>query len=149
MVLHLGHDNQSIYRGKNHIFSLFLYLNKEYELVDNLKDKHTDAISSVVFVYNKQKRKWFAWSSSFDRSVCVWLLDTSNTDNPLTHDELQKAPSKPRNGGTWSRTRPTKPNRLSVTNDIRRVNKCVDVFNRVLVVFEKNFFIGSDTRGIE
>jgi hypothetical protein len=93
---------------------------QEFELVDTLKDWHTDAISSIAFVYNKSKQKWYAWSSSFDKSVCVWLLENI-PENPITHDELQKFVPKPRGAGTWSRTRPTKPQRLSVTNDIRRV----------------------------
>lgn len=43
-------------------------------MVHDLKEQHTDAVNTVVFVYNFAKQKWYAWAGSYDQSISVWVL---------------------------------------------------------------------------
>jgi len=45
-----------------------------YELACELKNQHTDAVSHVLFYSSTQKKKLYAWSSSYDGSVCIWYM---------------------------------------------------------------------------
>jgi hypothetical protein len=44
------------------------------EKVHILPNYHSDAVSSINIFYNKNRENWQAWTSSWDKSVCVWII---------------------------------------------------------------------------
>lgn len=55
--------------------------NENFNVVWDLKETHLDAISGMVFVFNPAKNVWNAWSTSYDSTVCLWLLPEAKGGN--------------------------------------------------------------------
>lgn len=45
---------------------------KSFQLIGQLEDYHTDAVTDAVLIYNSRKLRWELWSASYDKSLCIW-----------------------------------------------------------------------------
>eukprot|EP00007_Cunea_sp_BSH-02190019_P002365 CAMPEP_0174233482 /NCGR_PEP_ID=MMETSP0417-20130205/3505_1 /TAXON_ID=242541 /ORGANISM="Mayorella sp, Strain BSH-02190019" /LENGTH=1143 /DNA_ID=CAMNT_0015311699 /DNA_START=85 /DNA_END=3516 /DNA_ORIENTATION=+ len=63
-----------------------------------LRGYNNDAVTNACFVFNENERKWHSWTSSMDRSVCVWSMPRESAES-MTNLRLQ------RNQGNWSATK--------------------------------------------
>eukprot|EP01087_Luapelamoeba_hula_P020947 TRINITY_DN7230_c0_g1_i2.p1 TRINITY_DN7230_c0_g1~~TRINITY_DN7230_c0_g1_i2.p1 ORF type:complete len:1005 (-),score=128.15 TRINITY_DN7230_c0_g1_i2:404-3418(-) len=59
-----------------------------------LRGYHNDAVSAVHAIYSPRRRAWLAFSASYDRTLCVWLLTPRACPFPPPRLE---APDAPRN----------------------------------------------------
>ena len=61
------------------------------EKVHTLPNYHSDAVSSINIFYNKNRENWQAWTSSWDKSVCVWVIGRNIYRNILYIDICDRA----------------------------------------------------------
>jgi len=53
-----------------------VFNSRSHALLGKLRPYHTDAITSMVPIWNKARSIWQLWTSSFDGAVCVWKLNS-------------------------------------------------------------------------
>ncbi|EGC37252.1 hypothetical protein DICPUDRAFT_150164 [Dictyostelium purpureum] len=49
-----------------------------FQLIGSLEDYHTDAVIDAVLNYNNRNLRWEFWSASFDKTVCVWIVNSDS-----------------------------------------------------------------------
>jgi len=57
--------------------SIKIFDQTSYQLVDEIKDLHSDVISGIIFAFNKTKQRWYGWTTSYDSTISVLLLPQS------------------------------------------------------------------------
>ncbi|EGG20645.1 RhoGAP domain-containing protein [Cavenderia fasciculata] len=59
-----------------------IFDNNAFAKIGQLDDFHTDAIVDAVFHWNNRKLRWEFWSASFDKSVCIWGVQSDSLPAP-------------------------------------------------------------------
>jgi len=62
--------------------SIRIWDSRNFTLVASLDEFHTDAITDAVLTWNSRKLRWELWSASFDKTVCIWYI---NSDSLAQH----------------------------------------------------------------
>eukprot|EP01132_Coremiostelium_polycephalum_P004542 gene4542-5658_t len=65
--------------------SIRMWDSKNYGIIASLDDYHTDAVTDAILNYNSRKLRWDLWSASFDKSVCIWSVNSEFLPTPPQH----------------------------------------------------------------
>ncbi|KAF2073710.1 hypothetical protein CYY_004969 [Polysphondylium violaceum] len=56
--------------------SIRIWDSKSLSLIGSLDEFHTDAVTDAVLTWNSRKLRWELWSASFDKTVCIWSINS-------------------------------------------------------------------------